>query len=465
MRNIFRFIRKSGSYADKNDVAQTLYEDIKDLPIYDYHCHLDPKEIWEDQPFDNIGEMWLAHDHYKWRLMRQCGIDEKYITGDASWLEKFIYYAKAVSQSPGNPLYQWTRMELEIYFGITDELNEQSAADIWAAANDMILSRQLSPRKLIALSHVRYIATTDDMLSSLSYHQKLRDDSSLQTVVAPSFRTDLLLNVNRPDYASYLEQLSACTNIQINSLDDLKQAVRSRLDYFVANGCRFTDVGIESFPRIIGSDEEADAAFRRVLAEEPLSTIDLNLFLGNMYVFLGCEYAKRNLVMQMHLAVKRNANDALFSSCGPDAGGDCMGDPIPGDAVIALLNQIQQTQGILPITILYSMNESMLSQLASIACSFSRVHMGAAWWMFDHARGIAHQTLLIAEQGSISSFYGMLTDSRSFTSYARHDYFRRILARIVAGWVEQDDFPMEAAHRLLVRVCCENIREVIDSVD
>ncbi len=457
MRNFFRFHNE----AEKPDTAHRLYEKIAKLPIYDYHCHLSPKEIWEDAPIDNIGALWLGHDHYKWRLMRQFGIDEHYITGDASWEEKFCKYAMAVSLAAGNPLYHWTKMELEMYFGITEELTADNAKDIFRRANDVIAAKALSPRKLIELSGVRYIATTDDIIDTLEYHQKLAAQATLCATVAPSFRTDNLLQVNRPDYLTYLERLSAVSGVAVTDLETLKQAVCSRLDYFCQNGCKFTDVGIEYFPRIVGSAEEAQEAFERVLAGETLSAIDYSLFLGHMFVFLGCEYAKRNLVMQIHLAVKRNANSMLYQALGADAGGDCMGDAIPGDAIIAVLDQINTATG-LPRTILYSMNASMCTQLATIAGSFPRVNVGTAWWMCDHKRGIAEQIRVIAEVGHLATFYGMLTDSRSFTSYARHDYFRRILCDVMAEWVDKDGFPEETALVLLERICFLNTKNLIE---
>ncbi len=440
--------------------GQKLYDTVKDLPIIDYHCHLSPKEIFEDKPFDNIGEMWLGGDHYKWRLMRASGVDEEYVTGSASWKDKFIKYAESIEFAAGNPLYYWTKMELEQFFGVTEQLTAANAEEIWEKANAVIREKKLSPRKLILDSKVEFIATTDDICDDLSWHAKIKDDPTFAPVVTPSFRCDNLLLIRKPDYADYVKKLSGVVGFEIQSMDDLEKAICQRLDFFKANGCIFTDVGIEFFPDHIGTKEEADKVFKAALKGEAVCNEAYYGFLGYLDVFLGCEYKKRGLTMQMHLAVKRNANSVLAAKLGADVGVDCVGDTISGNALISILDAINVKTG-LPKTILYTLNPSMATQLSSIAGCFSNVILGAAWWFCDHVRGNKEQIRVIAETTTLNTFLGMLTDSRSFLSYARHDFFRRLLCDVVGEWVDRGEFTAEAAEKVVAGCCYGNVKKIV----
>ena len=448
------------NYLLSSETAKALYQSVRELPIYDYHCHLSPKEIWEDKPFDNIGEMWLAGDHYKWRLMRAAGISEDKITGAASWKEKFLAYAQAISLAAGNPLYHWTQMELSLYFGIDTPLSPDTAEAIWDEANRVIVEKKFSPRKLMKQANTVYVATTDDVADSLEYHRLLQNDDTLSAKVTPSFRTDNLLQIRRPGYRSYIKKLSAVSGIAITDLASFDAAIEKRLCFFIESGCRFTDVGLPSFPDRIGSDAEADGVLRKALAEEAISEAEYSAFLGRMYLFLGKLYKKYNVVMQLHLAVQRNINTPLFQASGADSGGDCIGDPIPGKHIIAVLDAIHQDGG-LPETILYTLNPVMNDQLCAIAGSFPYVRVGAAWWFNDHKEGIEEVIRTIARIGHIGSFLGMLTDSRSFLSYARHDYFRRILCSILAEWQDSGEFSGNT-EQLAKAICCGNIKNLIE---
>ena len=448
------------NYLLSSKTAQILYQSVCGLPIYDYHCHLSPKEIWEDKPFDNIGEMWLAGDHYKWRLMRAAGVSEHKITGQASWKEKFFAYAQTISLAAGNPLYHWTQMELSLYFGIETALSPDTAEAIWNEANCVIAEKRLSPRKLMKQANTVYVATTDDVADSLEYHRLLQNDDTLSVKVVPSFRTDNLFLIRRTGYRSYIEKLSAVSGIEIIDLDSFDAAIEKRLRFFIESGCRFTDVGVPSFPDRIGSDAEADDVLRKALAEEAISDEEYSAFLGRMYLFLGKLYKKYNVVMQLHLAVQRNINTPLFQTAGPDSGGDCIGDPIPGKHIIAVLDAIHQDGG-LPETILYTLNPVMNDQLCAIAGSFPHVRVGAAWWFNDHKEGIEEVVRTIARIGHVGSFLGMLTDSRSFLSYARHDYFRRILCSILAEWQDSGEFSGNT-EQLAKAICCDNIKSLIE---
>jgi len=450
------------TYLLKSEYGKKLYtQAVKDLPIIDYHCHLSPKEIYEDKTFDNIGEMWLSGDHYKWRLMREFGIDEEYITGKASWRDKFQKYAQTIALAGGNPLYHWTQMELYKYFGIETQLNGRTAQEIWEKANAIINKQHLSPRKLIVMSNVQYIATTDDITDDLLYHKKIREDKSFKVTVVPSFRTDNLFLIYRPYYADYIKKLSLVSGIEINDINTFKSAIVNRLDFFTQNGCKFSDVGIEYFPDCISSQDEVSCVFLKILTGNKVDKKEYMGFLGYMYMFLAKEYKKRKIVMQWHLAVKRNANTAMFEKLGVDCGGDCMGDVIPGENIIRMLDKINSAG--LPKTILYSLNPVMCPSLSTIAGSYRDVLCGAAWWFCDHKRGIIQQIQNISETGHIATFLGMLTDSRSFLSYARHDYFRRIMCDVIGQWVEDGEFSHnEDTIELAKRICYTNIKTLIE---
>lgn len=446
------------NYMLKTGTARRLYASVKDLPIVDYHCHLSPKEIFEDKPFQNIGEMWLAGDHYKWRLMRTAGIDEEYITGSAPWRDKFIKYAEALEFAAGNPLYHWSHMELSQFFGIDGELNSASAADIYDRANLYIKEHSLSPRKLIEQSRVEILCTTDDITDSLEYHAAIRE-SGFKTRVLPSFRTDNLLLCRRAGYTDYIKKLEGVSGVKIDGLASLKEAVKNRLEFFCRNGCRFTDVGMPYFPDSIADDAAADAAFKAVLAGKEITESDYLGFIGNMYLFLGGLYKEHDLVMQWHLAVYRNADTQLYTALGADCGVDCVGNPINGNSLIMMLDAINNAGG-LPETVIYTLNPSNAAQIASIAGAFRHVRCGAAWWFCDHKRGIEEALDIYAENASLGGFLGMLTDSRSFLSYARHDYFRRILCEKLGGWAESGEYSEKSAFALAEKISYKNIKEL-----
>lgn len=441
-----------------NEISESIYSAVKDLPIIDYHCHLQPKEIYEDKPFDNIGEIWLGGDHYKWRLMRSVGIDEKYITGDASWKEKFLKYAEALEMALGNPLYHWSHMELKQFFGINEPLTADNAAEIWDKANAVIKETAMSPRKLIKDSNVEYIATTDDIIDTLEYHKLIAEDSDIKTKVSPSFRTDNLFLYTADGYKDYISKLSECSGVDVNDLESLKTALEKRVEFFVSMGCKMTDVGIERFPEYIGDDSEAVEAFSKILSGSVLDEKEYDAFISNLYIFLGGLYKKHNLVMQLHLAVKRNSSTKLFEKLGRDVGGDSVGNPIKASAIIALLDKME-LEDKLPCTIVYTLNPTIYYEIATGIRSFRNVSLGAAWWFCDNLSGIKKQIEVYSETAAIGTFYGMLTDSRSFLSYARHDYFRRILSSALGQAVENGEFaPFESAVKIAEKICYFNIK-------
>ncbi len=436
--------------------AETLYRYAKDLPIVDYHCHLSPKEIYEDRPFENLAQLWLGHDHYKWRLMRQFGIPEEKVTGDAPDFEKFCAYGECIGLAAGNPLYHWTMMELSEYFGVEEPLNRHTAPEIWEKTCQVIREKALSPRKLMTGSRVEKIATTDDPAEELTYHKLLKEDDSFPIEVTPTFRTDKLVNIKAADYPEYLHKLSRTSGVGIRDFDSFLQAIQKRMDDFVAMGCRFSDVGIEDFPGLSGTREQAKRAFLAAKEGKAVEKQEYEAFLFYIYRFLAGEYRKRNMTMQLHLAVTRNANRPMFTALGPDCGGDCVGEPIPVSRMIALFNAVLEDGG-LPDTILYTLNPAMYMTMATAAGSFRNLHLGAAWWFNDHKAGIEEQLRLCAQCGHLAAFPGMLTDSRSFLSYARHDYFRRIFCNLLGEWVNKGEYPdMESAKEVVRRVCYQN---------
>ncbi len=447
-------------YMLKSITAQKIYDSIKDFPIVDYHCHLSPREIYEDVPFTNIGEIWLAGDHYKWRLMRAAGIDEKYITGSAPYKEKFFKYCEALQFAAGNPLYHWSHMELSRYFGIDDVITEENAEAIWNRANQWIVDTKMSPRKLIKQSHVEIICTTDDMTDDLSWHKKIAEDKTFETKVLPSFRTDNLLLIRREGYADYITKLGEVSGMEIRDYATLKSAVSKRLDFFCSMDCRCTDVGIPLFPNRIADQLECENTFKKILEGKNVTDAEYNGFVGNMYVFLNGLYQEKDLISQWHLAVVRNANSVLANGLGADCGVDCVGNTVNGKDLIMMLDAILQNTG-LPKTVIYSLNEANIAQIASIAGAFPNVKCGAAWWFCDHKRGIEDEIKVIAENGCLGEFYGMLTDSRSFLSYARHDYFRRILCNLIGEWVEDGEYGAILAEKLAMKICCRNIMNAL----
>ena len=448
------------NYMLRNDTSRSLYNSVKALPIVDYHCHLSPQEIYEDKPFDNIGEIWLAGDHYKWRLMRTAGIDEEYITGNASFKEKFVKYCEALEFAAGNPLYHWSHMELSQFFGIDMPINSHNAEEIWDKANAFIKETRMSPRRLIESSNVEVVCTTDDITDDLSWHKKIAEDKSINTKVLPSFRTDNLLLIKRSGYLEYINKLSEISGIEVDSLEALKKAVSKRLDFFCETGCRCTDIGIPYFPSRVADETEADDTFKKALSGGEISDNEYMGFIGNMYLFINSLYRQKDLISQWHLAVVRNSNSVLAEKLGADCGVDCVGNSVNGDRLIMMLDAINKNSG-LPKTVIYSLNEANIAQIASIAGAFPNVKCGAAWWFCDHKRGIEDEIRVIAENGCLGEFYGMLTDSRSFLSYARHDYFRRILCNLIGDWVEGGEFDKDAAQRLAEKICYYNIKKAI----
>lgn len=440
--------------------AEAIYRSVQNLPIIDYHCHLSPKEIFEDQKFDDLYQLWLSGDHYKWRLMRVCGIEESYITGDATPYEKYLAFVKAINLAPGNPLYHWVHAELDSVFGITEPLTEQNAEAVWKQTSDYCKANQLSARKLIKKFGVEYIATTDDCIDELSYHKKIQSDATFSVKVCPTFRLDnLLLALQRAD-VTYLTALQKVSGVTVCDGDSLIRALRQRLSVFISAGCTISDVGVAFFPHSIATEEKASATIADIFGGAVPSADTFDALQGWLYRKLFAIFAEQKIVLQLHTGVMRNASSRLFRLIGPDAGGDCIGNTVPIEDLRNLLDDLE-TENALPRTIIYTLSPVAYSAIATLIGAFPGVTLGAAWWFCDHLFGIREQLTVYSELSALGTFTGMLTDSRSFTSYVRHDYFRQILCDFLGEMVDKGQFPLSSAQKIAEKICYENPKNLI----
>ena len=430
----------------RSEAAKALYAKVKDLPIIDYHCHLNEKEIQADRGFSDLGELWLGGDHYKWRAMRMCGVDEHFVTGDADFSEKYAKYAEIFPRLAGNPLYYWTQMELSLIFGIHEPLGPNTADSIRERANAKLADIKVSD--LLTQFKVEYIATTDDPVSDLSAHGVYGN-----TKVSPTFRPDRMLGLDE----TALDELAKVSGIATDTLDGLKAALTARLDYFVAHGCRISDHGMDWLPVTdCGAAVAADLYARR----GELNVEDKWTLTSHLLYFVASMYAERDMVMQLHFATYRNVNTAMFGQVGRDAGFDIIRGGVDTDRLVVFLDTLNR-DGKLPKTVLYTLNPACVPALCTLSGAFPNVRVGAAWWFNDSVEGIRRQIKLTAEYAALGTNLGMLTDSRSFASYARFDFFRRILSDVVGELVEQGEYAMEHAERLMYNVCYGNVKEFL----
>lgn len=430
-----------------NEMAKILYHDYaKDLPIIDYHCHLDPKEIWEDKQYRSISEIWLAGDHYKWRALRSNGVEENYVTGDASDKEKFLAWAKTVPHTIGNPLYHWTHLELARYFDYFELLNEENAEEVWNLTNDKLADPSFRARHLVTSSRVEMIGTTDDPTDSLEFHDKLANDSSFQPKVLPTFRPDKGIEIQKDTFLPWVEKLAACTNQEINNLEDFLGVLEARVAYFHAKGARLSDHGISEMVFEAASKHEVATIFLKALRKQEITEQDARKYKTYILVFLGQQYAEKGWTMQLHIGAMRNNNRRMFQLLGADSGFDTIEDYPVAQPLAKFLDQLDHTNH-LPKTILYCLNPKDNFVLAALAGSYheagiaGKVQFGSGWWYNDQKDGMIRQMKDLANIGLLSRFVGMLTDSRSFLSYTRHEYFRRILCNLLGEWVENGEVP------------------------
>lgn len=446
--------------------ARRLYQVARSMPILDYHCHLDPKEIAQDRRFENITQVWLGGDHYKWRLMRANGVDETYITGDAPDREKFQKWAETLELAIGNPLYHWSHLELRRYFGYEGVLNGDTAQEVWELCNQKLQEPGMSARNLIANSGVTLVCTTDDPADSLEWHQQLAQDSSFPVKVLPAWRPDAAMGLERPEYLDYLQRLGQAAGVEIRTYGDLKKALLSRMAFFDKMGCRASDHALTVAVCQPASEEELERVFQKRLEGEPLTQEELAAFQTGFLRFVAGEYKRLGWVMQLHYGCRRNNNTRMFHKLGRDTGYDAVLQGTPSLEVAAFLDLLA-SQDALPRMVLYSLNPNDDEGLNSVIGCFQdgtplgRIQQGSAWWFNDHKAGMVKQLTAFANGGLLGNFIGMLTDSRSFLSYPRHEYFRRILCELLGAWVENGEYPADwkALEKMVRGVCYNNAVE------
>ncbi len=444
--------------------ARMLFHEHADkMPILDYHCHINPEEIAKDRKFENITQVWLGGDHYKWRQMRSNGVEEKYITGDASDREKFQKWAETLEKAIGNPLYHWSHLELKKYFGYEGHLCGRTAEEVWNLCNAKLQEDRMSVRNLIRQSNVTLLCTTDDPADSLEWHKVIADDPEFEVQVLPAWRPDKAMNIEKPDYTEYLEKLGKAAELEIRTFADLKAALKKRMEFFDSYGCRASDHGLEYVMYVPASDETVEALFAKRLKGEELTKEEVLVFKTAFMIFVGREYHRLGWAMQLHYGCKRDNNTFRYGQLGPDTGYDCIDNYTPSAQLADFLNALNATDE-LPKTIIYSLNPNDNAVIGTILGCFQdagvagKVQQGSAWWFNDHKTGMIEQMTSLANLGLLGNFIGMLTDSRSFLSYTRHEYFRRILCELIGGWVENGEYPadMEVLGRMVEDISYRN---------
>ena len=447
--------------------ARRLYHEYaENMPIVDYHCHINPQEIWEDRRFENITQLWLGGDHYKWRLMRANGIDEHFITGDASDREKFQKFAESLPRAIGNPMVHWCHLELKNYFGYEGFLTGETAQQVWDLCCDRLANDPaMSARGLIRGSNVAMIGTTDDPCSDLIWHEKLAADESFPVQVLPSFRPDPALNIHKAGFAQYISKLAETTGRKLETVIDVCDALSERIAFFDAHGCRAADHGLDYLVCRPVDTGTATAALQKALDGQPLTAEEIEGYQTVLLLHCAREYAKRGWVMQLHFSCMRNPNSRMMAALGPDTGFDCIAVTDNCAAAHRLMDTLYQ-EGMLPKTVLYSLNPADNAWIDSLTGAFQgteaagKVQHGSAWWFNDHKTGMTEQMVSLANMGILGNFIGMLTDSRSLLSYARHEYFRRILCSLLGSWMENGEYPADFAlvGGLVQDICYNNAK-------
>ncbi|MGE4583133.1 MAG: glucuronate isomerase [Sphaerochaeta sp.] len=430
--------------------AQALYHDYaKDEMIFDYHCHLNPQEIAENKRFTTITDAWLGGDHYKWRAMRANGIPEELVTGkDADPFDKFMAWASTMENALGNPLYHWTHLELQRYFGIHEVLNTKNAKAIYEEANRQFKeNEELSVRGIMQKFKVYAVGTTDDPADDLAYHKVIASQTDFPAKVIPSYRPDKALNIEKETFLSYIESLGKAAGLHIQNAEDVVQALIKRLDFFVSMGCKASDHALITAPSVFKSESEVNAIFSKKLAGATLSHEEVEAYKTYVMTHLARAYAKRDIAMQLHFASIRDNNGLMFNKLGPDTGFDASHDKELAQSLSAFLNNLSQTHEV-PKTIFYSLNPKDYYTLATLMGCYQdgipgKMQLGSAWWFADHKDGMEEQMKILGNVGLLPRFIGMLTDSRSFLSYSRHEYFRRILCNIFGTWAEEGEVPYD----------------------
>ncbi len=450
-----------------NEVARRLYHEVAaDLPIIDFHCHLPPQQVSEDYRFSNLTDIWLRGDHYKWRAMRSNGIDERFCTGDASDKEKFLAFARTVPYTIGNPIYHWTHLELRRPFGITGlNLNESNAERVWDQCNEMLSSPEFSARSIMQKMNVEMVGTTDDPIDDLTPHKIVTADKDFPVQMLPSWRPDKAFNIHLDTFNDYMVKLGRAADVEITNFAQLCQALQVRLQHFADHGCCVSDHALDTVVYGEATEAELDAILAKRLAGGEVSELETAQFKTAVLVFLGREYSARNWVQQYHIGALRNNNQRMFNLLGADTGFDSINDGLVAEPLAKLLNALDRDDS-LPKTILYCLNPRDNEVLATMCGNFQgggiagKIQFGSGWWFNDQKDGMERQMTQLAQLGLLSRFVGMLTDSRSFMSYTRHEYFRRILCQMIGQWVENGEAPadMDLLSRMVADISYNNAK-------
>lgn len=458
------------SFLDENflltnpTAVRLYYEFASQMPIYDYHCHIDAKEIYEDRRFKNLTELWLGGDHYKWRLMRSNGVPEEYITGDRPDREKFQKFAETLPRAIGNPMYHWCHLELKNYFGYTGILNGDTAQQVWEIAEKKLKDPAFSTQNLIARSNVAMIGTTDDPCSDLRYH-KLLAQTEFKTRVCPSFRPDPYLNPHKPGFCAAIDRLEQVSGKKLDSIQAVAAALSDRMEYFNELGCRAADHGLDYVMYRNMPEADIDRAFCAARASKTISLEEREAYQTFLLLHCGREYHRLGWAMQLHFSCMRSPNSRMVAALGPDSGFDCIAVSDSCQPLFNLMDTWDREQS-LPKTILYSLNPADNQWLDSLIGAFQgpetpgKIQHGSAWWFNDHKIGMQDQLCSLANLGILGNFVGMLTDSRSFLSYSRHEYFRRILCNVIGTWIENGEYPMDfqTVGGLIQDICSRNAK-------
>ena len=463
------------------ETARHLYHDyVEDLPLVDYHCHLNPREIYEDRRFGNLAEVWLgglqadgsyAGDHYKWRLLRSNGVDESYITGTQDPYDRFLKFVETLEMAIGNPMYHWCHLELKQFFGVNEPLTTESAERIWNHCNELLRNDpDMTARGLICKANVAFIGTTDDPIDSLEWHEKIAADPTITAKVTPSYRPDKAVNIHKEGFLAYMSQLAASVGKDdLATMQEVCDALVERLEYFHARGCKISDHGLDYVPFQDYTMEQADAVYQKARRGEKLTVEEIEGYQTVILLCLGRAYHRLGIAMQLHYSCLRNTNERMFRKLGPDTGYDAIAQNTCGGNVAQLLSALDMTEQC-PKTILYSLNPADNQQLGTLLAPFQtgslpgKIQHGSAWWFNDTKSGMEDQMKSLANLGLLGNFVGMLTDSRSFLSYARHDYFRRIMCNLVGTWVENGEYPnIDASLKKIVQgIGCRNAMRYFD---
>ncbi len=467
-------------FMDKDFVLETetakrlFHEYAEALPVVDYHCHIPPREIYENRKFNNLAEVWLGGqnpdgtcfgDHYKWRLMRANGVPEEYVTGGRDGLARITKLAETLELAIGNPMYHWCNLELRKFFGYEGHLSADTAEEVFKLCNDKLQNDPgFTVRGFIEQANVTFIGTTDDPVDTLEWHEKIAADPSITVQVCPSYRPDKAINITKPGFAEYIAKLAESVGKkQLSTAEEVRDALLERLEFFKRMDCRAADHGLDYVMYRPCTTEEANAAFAKAMAGKELTLAEAEGYQTMLLVSLGRAYHRMGIVMQLHYSCLRNVNEKAFKELGPDTGYDMIGNAACGAGIAGFLNALTRSGGC-PKTIIYSLNPTDFDQISSLTGCFQndeaigKIQHGSAWWFNDTKSGMEAQMRSLANMGLLGNFVGMLTDSRSFLSYPRHDYFRRIVCNMVGHWVENGEYPNDekALRRIVEGICYRN---------